>query len=132
MFTGLVAAVGRIDAVDRSADGARLRVATELAGGLAQGDSVAVNGACLTVAEVDSERFSAEAMHETLSRTSLGGDDIRVTLAGRPGGVKLSGDIRPAGCRSVTEERPKDAAAPRSSLPPALVACHRTPILPEP
>jgi riboflavin synthase len=72
VFTGLVEGVGRIDAVERSEDGARLRVMSELAAELAKGDSVAVNGACLTVAEVDGRWFSAEAMHETLSRTSLG------------------------------------------------------------
>ena len=72
MFTGLVEGVGRIDAVDRSEEGARLRVSTELAAELAEGDSVAVNGACLTVADVDGGSFSAEAMRETLSRTSLG------------------------------------------------------------
>jgi riboflavin synthase len=72
VFTGLVEGVGRIDAVERSEDGARLKVTTELAAELAEGDSVAVNGACLTVAEVDGGWFSAEAIHETLSRTSLG------------------------------------------------------------
>jgi riboflavin synthase len=72
MFTGLVEGVGRIDAVERSDDGARLKVSTELASELAEGDSVAVNGACLTVAEANGGWFSAEAMRETLSRTSLG------------------------------------------------------------
>jgi riboflavin synthase len=72
MFTGLVEGVGRVDAVERSEEGARLRVSTELAAELAEGDSVAVNGACLTVAEVDGGWFSAEAMRETLGRTSLG------------------------------------------------------------
>jgi riboflavin synthase len=72
MFTGLVEGVGRIDAVERSDDGARLKVSSELAAELAQGDSVAVNGACLTVSEADGGWFAAEAMRETLSRTSLG------------------------------------------------------------
>jgi riboflavin synthase len=73
LFTGLVEGVGRIDTVELSEDGARLRVSTALAAELSTGDSVALNGACLTVAEADGGWFSAEAMHETLERTSLGG-----------------------------------------------------------
>jgi riboflavin synthase len=89
MFTGLVEGVGHIDAVERSEDGARLKVSTELAAELAHGDSVSVNGACLTVVEVDGGWFSAEAMRETLSRTSLGmltpGAPVNVELPLRAG-----------------------------------------------
>ena len=79
LFTGLVEGIGRIDTVELFEDGARLRVSTALAAELTTGDSVAVNGACLTVAEADGGWFSAEAMHETLERTSLGG---RLGLSG--------------------------------------------------
>ena len=72
MFTGLVRDLGRVLEVDRSEDGARLRVQTDLAAELHEGDSVAVNGVCLTAASVDGGWFDAEAMNETLERTSLG------------------------------------------------------------
>ena len=72
MFTGLVQNLGAVIAVDRSDRGATLSVSTPLASEIRTGDSVAVNGVCLTATEVTGESFSAEAMNETLSRTSLG------------------------------------------------------------
>jgi len=73
VFTGLVADLGTVAAVDATADGVRLTVATRLAGELAEGDSVAVNGVCLTAVGPDAERFVADVMHETLRRSSLAG-----------------------------------------------------------
>jgi riboflavin synthase len=75
MFTGLVADLGRVAGIQRSGDGARVRIETALAAELREGDSVAVNGVCLTAAEVEGGSFSAEAMNETLARTSLGALD---------------------------------------------------------
>lgn len=72
MFTGLIADVGTVEAVDASPDGARLRVATSLGAELAPGDSIAVNGVCLTAAESDPAAFAADVMNQTLSVTSLG------------------------------------------------------------
>jgi riboflavin synthase len=71
MFTGLIADLGTVSELERSADGARVRIETALAGELRDGDSVAVNGVCLTASEVDGGSFAAEAMNETLARTSL-------------------------------------------------------------
>jgi riboflavin synthase len=71
VFTGLVADLGRVTEIERSGEGARVRIETALAEELQQGDSVAVNGVCLTAADVDGGSFSAEAMNETLARTSL-------------------------------------------------------------
>ena len=71
MFTGLVQEIGTIDAVQQTADGVRLAIATPLAAELAPGDSVAVNGVCLTAVEPSAERFAADVMHETLRRSSL-------------------------------------------------------------
>ena len=71
MFTGLVADLGTIAAVDATDDGVRLTVATRLAGALADGDSVAVNGVCLTAVGAGDEAFGADVMHETLRRSSL-------------------------------------------------------------
>src|SRR5262245_14663145 len=73
MFTGIVSELGEIQSVESSADGARLRIRAELAGELAEGDSVAVNGACLTATAVDGGSFEADAMHQTLDLTTLGG-----------------------------------------------------------
>ncbi len=72
MFTGLVADLGRLAEMERSDDGATLTVRTDLAAELREGDSVAVNGVCLTAAHVDGDAFAAQLMNETLSRTSLG------------------------------------------------------------
>jgi riboflavin synthase len=72
MFTGIVKELGRVEAVDASEDGARLRIAAGLASELAEGDSVAVNGACLTATSVADGAFEADVMHQTLSLTTLG------------------------------------------------------------
>ena len=72
MFTGLVADLGEVAAIEQGTDGARLRIGTALADGLGNGDSVAVNGVCLTVTEHDSSGFAADAMNQTLSLTALG------------------------------------------------------------
>ena len=87
MFTGLIADLGRVAELDAGADGARLRIATALAGEVGEGDSVAINGVCLTATAVDPESFATEAMPETLKRSSLGGlqvgDRVNVELAMR-------------------------------------------------
>jgi riboflavin synthase len=82
MFTGLIAELGRVAGVERSVDGVRVRIEASSASELRDGDSVAVNGVCLTATAVDGGAFSAEAMNETLSRTSLGALDAgaRVNL----------------------------------------------------
>lgn len=82
MFTGLIQDVGTIDLVESGPDGGRLRIATSLAGEIEPGDSVAVNGVCLTATSVDANGFEAEAMNQTLEVTALGGleDGNRVNL----------------------------------------------------
>jgi riboflavin synthase len=71
VFTGLVQDLGTVTAVDASDDGARLTVASGLE--LADGDSVAVNGVCLTATAVANGGFKADVMNETLRRSSLAG-----------------------------------------------------------
>ena len=73
MFTGLIQDVGAVESVERGSDGARLRIATGLATEIASGDSVAVDGACLTATAVDRSGFETEAMNQTLEVTALGG-----------------------------------------------------------
>ncbi|MGB2711157.1 MAG: riboflavin synthase [Conexibacter sp.] len=74
MFTGLVQGIGTVTAVEPGADGVRLTVETPLAGELRAGDSVAVNGVCLTAVDPAAgppARFAADVMNETLRRSSL-------------------------------------------------------------
>jgi riboflavin synthase len=101
MFTGLVADLGTVATKEATADGVRLRVASTLADELAEGDSVAVNGVCLTATDVAGGQFSADVMHETLRRSSLAeiADGTRVNLelplraADRLGGHVVQGHV---------------------------------------
>ncbi len=101
MFTGLVAALGTVEEVERTRDGARLTVSAPLAAELREGDSIAVNGVCLTATAVRDGRFDSEVMNVTLERTSLGAarEGARVNLelplrAGDPlGGHLVQGHV---------------------------------------
>ncbi len=76
MFTGLVQDLGEVTSVDETGDGVRLAVRSRLASELHEGDSIAVNGVCLTavgVASGDGVVFGADVMLETLRRSSLAG-----------------------------------------------------------
>ena len=64
MFTGLVADLGRVSAVDATADGVTLAVRTRLAGEIAEGDSVAVNGVCLTATEIAGDALISARLRE--------------------------------------------------------------------
>ena len=87
MFTGLIQDVGTVEAIESGADGARLRIATALGAEIGLGDSVAVNGVCLTATAADADGFDTEAMNQTLEVTSLGGleagDRVNLELAMR-------------------------------------------------
>ena len=71
MFTGLVQDLGRVTDVARGADGVRITIDSRLADQLHLGDSIAVNGVCLTATSAANGGFSAEIMNETLQRSSL-------------------------------------------------------------
>lgn len=73
MFSGIVEAVGRLDRVEAVANGRRLRIAAPFASELGEGDSVAVEGVCLTATSMDASTFEVEVIATTLSRTTLGG-----------------------------------------------------------
>ncbi len=90
MFTGIVREVGEVLAVEGGADGVRVRLrAPAAAAAAAIGDSVALDGVCLTVTEVDGVSLSFDAVPETLSRTALSrlaaGDPVNVEPALRAG-----------------------------------------------
>jgi len=71
MFTGLVQDVGTVESLESGSDGARLRIATSLGGEIGLGDSIAVDGACLTAVAADEGGFETEAMNQTLAVTAL-------------------------------------------------------------
>jgi riboflavin synthase len=102
MFTGIVEELGTITGVQDLGDSIRLQVSGELVrSDLAQGESVSVNGTCLTAAELTSDGFVADVMLETLNRTSLRGITVgdKVNLeramsgAGRFGGHVVQGHV---------------------------------------
>ncbi|HYP49275.1 MAG TPA: riboflavin synthase [Thermoleophilaceae bacterium] len=89
MFTGLVAGKGVVSRLARDGGGVRLRVSSALAAELEPGDSIAVNGVCLTAVDPDGEGFAADVMAETLRRSSLEplaeGDEVNLELPLRAG-----------------------------------------------
>jgi riboflavin synthase len=96
IFTGLVTGTGIVESLRRDGDGARLRVRAELARELSAGDSIAVNGVCLTALDPDGGGFAADVMAETLRRSSLGplaeGDVVNLELPLRAGD-RLGGHV---------------------------------------
>jgi len=112
VFTGLVQGLGTVDAVDPTADGVRLTVATPLAAQLAPGDSIAVNGVCLTAVDPTPERFVADVMNETLRRSSLAdaaaGAQVNLELAlraaDRLGGHIMQGHVDGLGTVESVED----------------------------
>jgi riboflavin synthase len=96
VFTGLVQDIGKVEAVDGGDDGATIRIETALGAEIAVGDSVAVDGVCLTATETSTAGFAAEAMNQTLKLTSLGGlepgDPVNLELAVKPS-ERLGGHI---------------------------------------
>jgi riboflavin synthase len=101
VFTGLIADLGSVAAIGQDGEGATLRIGTSLAGEIAEGDSIAVTGVCLTATRVGAEEFETQAIRETLARTTLGalapGDAVNLELAlradGRFGGHIVQGHV---------------------------------------
>jgi len=101
MFTGLVESIGSVRSLERRGDAARLTLETPLAPELSLGESLAVNGCCLTVTATDGGSASFDLLGETLARTNLGGlaPGVRVNLEralradGRFGGHFVQGHI---------------------------------------
>jgi riboflavin synthase len=72
MFTGLIGDLGSVTGLEQNGAGATLQISTHLAHELAAGDSIAVNGVCLTATDVHGASFRTQAMLETLDRSALG------------------------------------------------------------
>ncbi|MFE5513810.1 MULTISPECIES: riboflavin synthase [unclassified Streptomyces] len=115
MFTGIVEELGEVVAVERLEDASRFRLRGPLVTeGAQHGDSIAVNGVCLTVVEHGDGEFTADVMAETLKRSSLGalGVGSRVNLerpmavGGRLGGHIVQGHVDGTG--TVLERTPSE------------------------
>jgi len=91
VFTGIVEELGQVVTLDRAAEPARLTIAgPAVTADARHGDSIAINGVCLTVTAISGGQFSADVMGETLSRSSLG-----ALAPGAP--VNLERSVRPDG-----------------------------------
>ena len=97
MFTGLVEEKGTVTALDQLGDAVRLTIrGPVVTSDAAHGDSISVNGCCLTVAALDGDAFSADVMAESLTRTSLGdlepGSEVNLERA-MAAGARMGGHI---------------------------------------
>ena len=97
MFTGLVEEKGTVTALEQLGDAVRLTIrGPVVTSDAAHGDSISVNGCCLTVTELDGDAFSADVMAESLARTSLGdldtGSEVNLERA-MAAGARMGGHI---------------------------------------
>jgi len=97
MFTGIIEAVGKVTGIERGGEAIRLSVASgKIAEDVALGDSVSINGVCLTVTDIQAPRISFDAVYETMRKTTLGdlgvGDAVNLERA-LPVGGRLGGHI---------------------------------------
>lgn len=128
MFTGIVEEMGRIQTLTQSGGGYQLRVrATRVVSDVKIGDSISVNGTCLTVTDFDKTGFVVGLSPETLRRTNLGdlkpGDEVNLERALRPtdrlGGHYVQGHVD--GVAMVTETRVEgDSLVMRFEVPPEI------------
>jgi riboflavin synthase len=128
VFTGIVEELGEVVGMDLTGDSARIRVRGPLVtGDAARGDSIAINGVCLTVTSTTDGEFSADVMGETLDRSSLGtlGEGAVVNLErpmrpdGRLGGHIVQGHVDGTG--TILTRQPAGASETvRISIPAAL------------
>ena len=115
MFTGIIEEIGKIQGIQKGVSSAVLSIqATEIMQDIHLGDSIAVNGVCLTASSISPNSFTADVMHETLNRSALGklrtGSPVNLERAmaanGRFGGHIVSGHIDGTG--TVSEIRRDD------------------------
>ena len=106
VFTGIIEELGTIKGVRKQSEGIRLSITAKvIMDGMKTGDSIAVNGACLTVTEFDNSSFTADVSGETVKRTTLGkqrvGDRVNLErpmrLSDRLGGHLVSGHVDTVG-----------------------------------
>src|SRR5690349_11604387 len=113
MFTGIVEELGEVVSVEPQRDAARLSISGRLVTSDARhGDSICVNGVCLTVAEAGGDVFTADVMRETLDRSAVRADQ-------RLGGHIVQGHVDGTGAL-LSRERAEHWDVVRVSLPAAL------------
>jgi len=117
VFTGIIEEIGKIQGIQKGVSSAVLSIqASEIMQDIHLGDSIAVNGVCLTASSIFPNSFTADVMHETLNRSALGklraGSSVNLERAmaanGRFGGHIVSGHIDGTG--TVSEIRRDDNA----------------------
>jgi riboflavin synthase len=117
MFTGIVEEIGTLSRIDRGHSFCQLAVsARKILDDCKEGDSIAINGACLTVTQRQSDGFNADVMAETMRRTNLGnlkvGDKVNLERSLRPGdrlgGHIVAGHVDEVG--TITQLRQQDVA----------------------
>ncbi|MBV9794198.1 MAG: riboflavin synthase [Actinobacteria bacterium] len=128
MFTGIVEELGEVVAIEDLGDAARLTVrGPQVTSDVSNGDSIAVNGVCLTVTSAAAEQFTADVMRETLTRSSLGalapGARVNlersVRLADRLGGHLVQGHVDGVG-ELISRTTAEHWDVVRIALPPGL------------
>ncbi|MGE5291064.1 MAG: riboflavin synthase [Micromonosporaceae bacterium] len=127
MFTGIVEELGEVVALERLNGSARLTIKGSVVAGAAHGDSIAVNGVCLTVTAVQDTAFTADVMGETLKRSDIGvlapGSPVNLErplrLADRLGGHLVQGHVDGTG-RIVSRRPAGQWEVLRISLPNGL------------
>ncbi len=129
MFTGIVEELGKVKTIARGAKSVRLTIgAKEILGDVKLGDSIAVNGTCLTVVEYSDTSFTADVMPETMDRSSLAGlhsgDTVNLERAlrvgDRLGGHIVSGHIDGVGIIRA-KEQDDNAVVARIEAPTAVM-----------
>ena len=129
MFTGLIEELGTVKGIRSQAGGMRLSIAGKtVLDGMKAGDSIAVNGACLTVVEMSHSVFGADVSKETLTKTTLGrlrvGDRVNLERAMRPadrlGGHLVAGHVDAVGVIR-TIERLGEASLFTLEAPPEVL-----------
>ena len=133
MFTGIIEELGRVRSIERRGEGARIVIeARTVTEGSRDGDSIAVNGVCLTALEVRKDSFAADGSRETLDRSTIGrlrpGSPVNLERAVTPSTRQTSHDMTvrsPAYqatgpalcCESEATRRCRLLPAVRSTLP---------------
>jgi len=111
MFTGLIQDLGTVSSIERGSDSAIITITTSLTTSIHEGDSVSVNGVCLTATSITNDSFSADVMVQTLKLTSLKSIaeaspvnlELATTTTTRLGGHMVQGHVDGVGRVSVIE-----------------------------
>lgn len=128
MFTGIIEELGKIAALEKRASGARIKIAAKIVTeDTKDGDSISVNGVCLTAADIKPNSFAADVSAETLNRSTLGGLQIgsivnlerAVTPATRLGGHIVQGHVDATG-KFISAAQSGDFWTVRIGFPPEI------------